>query len=243
MLKLSILGEETLAAATFACCKEHFDVTTYPCFDSDVIWFCHDTPIGADDKPDSEWVIDRIREKLVDLKPGPLILVSSQMPVGTTAKLEQEFPEHFFAHQPENIRVKTAVTDFQQQARVVVGVRSGKFDEVLQQLFAPFTDNLIITTPETAECVKHFLNCYLGMSIAFANEMARVCKVVGADATIVAKALRTERRISPNAPLLPGAPYGGGHLARDIYTVNRIAKEHDIKIPIIAHIKESNEVK
>lgn len=242
MLTLSIVGQDTLAAATLECCKRHFNVSPYPRADADVLWFCYDTPIGKDDKPDADWVMDRIREVMVDLGTKPLILVSSQVPVGTTAKLEQEFPDYAFAHQPENIRVKSAVADFEDQARVVVGVRTGEYDEVLQELFEPFTDNLIITTPETAEMTKHALNCYLAMCVAFANEIARVCKVVNADANAIAKALRSERRVSPQAPLLPGAPYGGGHLARDIYNVNAIAKEHGVSIPIIAHIKESNEV-
>jgi UDPglucose 6-dehydrogenase len=240
MLKLSIIGQDTLAAATVECCRLHFAVSTYPDSDADVLWFCYDTPIGADDKPDAEWVIDRIREQLVDLGTKPLILISSQIPVGTTARLEQEFSEHVFACQPENIRVASAVADFMNQARIVVGTRTTKHDAIIKELFAPFTKNLIMTTPETAECVKHFLNVFLALNIAFANEFARVCAVVGANAIHVSEALRCEPRISPKAPLRPGAPYGGGHLARDIYVVTELARQHGISIPIISHIKESN---
>jgi len=242
MLKLSIIGQDTLAAATVECCKRYFDVSTYPRDDADVLWFCYDTPIGSDDKPDVDWVIDRIREQLVDLVTRPLILVSSQVPVGTTARLELEFPFHSFAHQPENIRVASAVADFEKQARVVVGVRTTEHNEIIQKLFAPFTENVIITTPETAEMTKHALNCYLALCIVFANEMKRVCDVVGADADVVSKALKTEPRVSPRAPLRPGAPYGGGHLARDIFVLTEIARREGIVIPVIRHIKESNEV-
>lgn len=241
MLKISVIGQDTLAAATAHCCSKHFEVLRVPCSSAQIIWVCYDTPIGADDKPDAVWVQDRIRELLVDIEPGPLVLVSSQMPVGTTASLEQEFPEFKFAHSPENIRVASGIQDFENQARVVVGVRTSEHDSILNELFAPFTKQLILTTPETAEMVKHALNCYLGMSIAFINEIARVCKVVGADADKVSLGLRTDQRVSPKAPLRPGAPYGGGHLARDIYTVNHIAAQHGLKIPIIAHIKASNE--
>lgn len=242
MLKLSVIGQDTLAAATAHCCAKHFSVERVPCSTADIVWFCHDTPICEGDVPDGDWVIDRIRESLVDLDTKPLILISSQMPVGTTAALEQEFPDRSFAHSPENIRVASGIADFENQARVVVGVRTDKHNVILQQLFEPFTKQLIITTPETAEMCKHALNCFLGLQIAFINEVARVCAKVGADAEKVSLALRTESRVSPKAPLRPGAPFGGGHLARDIYTVSRIARERGVNIPLISHIKESNEV-
>lgn len=240
MLKVSIIGQDTLAAAIIACCKRHFDVTIVRDDSADVLWITYDTPIAADGRPDGDWVIDRIREQLVDFGTKPLILISSQLPVGTTAKLEQEFPEYHFAHSPENIRVASGVADFENQARVVVGMRTSNHHAIVEELFAPFTKNLIFTDPETAECVKHFLNCLLGMTIAYANEMSRVCKAVGADPDKVSLALRTDQRFSLKTPLRPGAPFGGGHLARDIFTVNEIADRHGIAIPLIAHIGESN---
>lgn len=240
MLKLSIIGQDTLAAAIIECCRRHFEVTTVRDETADVLWITYDTPIGPGDKPDSEWVIDRIRENLVDFGTKPLILVSSQMPVGTTAKLEQEFPEYAFAHSPENIRVASAVADFENQARIVVGVRDDRHHGIIEELFAPFTRQLILTNPETAEMCKHALNCALGLNIAFINEVARVCKAVGADAEKVSLALRTERRFSPHAPLRPGPPFGGGHLARDIYTMTEIIHAKHIHAPLITHIRESN---
>ena len=250
VIGLHIFGQATLAAATLECCKKHFLCNPPKISDrppSDVLWICYDTPIGLNDEPDTEWVVERIREhvRLLGTHCFPLILISSQLPVGTTARLEKEFPQHSFACQPENIRVASAVADFQNQERVVIGRRNIKHDELLGELFAPFivpfTGKIILTDPESAEMVKHALNCYLGMSIAFANEIARVCKAVGADVEAVSQGLRTERRVSPLAPLKPGAPFGGGHLARDIFTVRRIAHENGVSIPIIAAIKPSND--
>lgn len=241
MLKISVIGQATLASATAECCLRHFEVYRAPWPNADIVWVVYDTPIDMDDKPDSDWVIDRIRELMVDLGTKPLILVSSQMPVGTTAKLEQEFPAHSFAHSPENIRVATAVADFTAQSRIVVGVRTDRHNEILEELFKPFTSNLIITDPETAEMTKHAVNSFMALQIAFVNELAKISGSVGANASIVSLALRADERVSPKAPLRPGSPYGGGHLARDIYTLNQIAKERGISVPIIGHIKESND--
>ena len=89
--------------------------------------------------------------------------------------------------------------------------------------------------------VKHALNAYLGMSIAFINEIARVCEGCKADAKVVSEALLSERRISRYAPLKPGKPFGGGHLIRDIMALEDFVKGRGISIPIISHIRESNE--
>jgi UDPglucose 6-dehydrogenase len=239
-MRIYIHGKDSLAAATRQCCERHFIVLREKS-DADLHWFCDDTPIGKDDRPDSDWVLAQIRANLPPLGSDTLVLVSSQMPVGTTAQLEHEFPSYVFAYSPENIRVASAVADFENQARIVVGRRTERHDFILSQLFAPFTKNLIFTDPETAECCKHFLNTFLALQIAFINEAARVCGKVGADVNVVSLALLTERRVSPKAPLRPGAPYGGGHLARDIYVLGEVAALAKVEVPIIAHIKESNE--
>ncbi len=257
-MKICILGNDTLAEATLVCCKRHFEVSYLIAktgdgeftshqdghldLDCAVIWVAYDTPLAANGEPDTEWVMNKIREDLRHTPEDilPLILISSQMPVGTTALLEKEFPQHAFAYQPENIRVASAVADFENQSRVVVGRRNTQHDEIIEELFTPFTKQLIFTDPETAEMTKHALNTWLGMNIAFANEMGRLCDKVGADMTTITKALRSDARVSPKTPLMAGAPFGGGHLARDIFVLNQLAEKHAISVPIIAHIAESN---
>ena len=246
-MKLSIIGTDTLAAAVTECCAEHFDVMTSESGEADIVWICHDTPIGAKGVPDSEWVIEAIEATMLKLslviKPldRPLMLVSSQMPVGTTARLEKLYPAYSWAYSPENLRVATAVDDFRDQPRVVVGTRNAEARVILERLFEPFTVHIIHTDPETAEMVKHALNTFLGLQIAFINEVARIAHVVGADHSVITEGLRTDSRVSPKAPLRAGAPFGGGHLARDIFVLGEIAKARGIPAPIIQHITESNE--
>ncbi len=243
-MKVQIIGQDTLAAAVYQCCSMHFDTQPADYRDADVIWMCYDTPLSERGEPDTAWVIEQVGSRLRTLNgpgPMPLILLSSQMPVGTTADLEAQWPGLDFAYSPENIRVATAVADFSNQARIVVGTRRPERRGLLEELFAPFTKLVIFTDPETAEMVKHALNCFLGLQIAFINEIARVCADVKADANVVSEALLSERRISPNAPLKPGKPFGGGHLMRDIMALEERARGRGLKLPIITHIRESNE--
>ena len=241
-MNIVIIGQDTLAMAIETCCRRHFNVQASINDTTDIIWFCYDTPVGKDNAPDVDWVINAICERLdeVPSQCRPLVLVSSQIPVGTMKRLENRWPHFDFAYSPENIRVASAVEDFTSQTRIVAGARNGKHHGLLTSLLASFTGNIIFTDTETAEMVKHALNCYLGLCIAWSNEIARVCKVVGADPLKLYEALKAERRVSPHAPLKPGGPFGLGHIARDIYVLNKLAKDKGLSLPIIESITKSN---
>ena len=242
-LKLCIVGQDVLYKATLEACKKHFEILNFN--NCDILWFCYDTPIEGDKKsyPEQviEWIEAFLSKEQADDK-HPLVLISSQLPVGTIAKLEKEFPQHSFAYQPENVRVATALQDFENQARVIVGRRTDKHDNIIFQLFAPFTNNVILTDPETAEMVKHALNCYLGMNIAWINEIKRIAESVGANPNAISMALLSVNRISPKAPLKPGNPFSGGHLSRDIRILNELCKKYNIDAPIISNIIKSNSI-
>ena len=257
MLKIAVVGYGTLAQATTECCQQHFTVSPYPSrTDLDLVWICHDTPMLPGDVPDNARVIQWIREAVCQVAPLPEgsigpefrlrkspipMIVSSQIPLGTMQALQEEFPHHILMYSPENIRVKSAVSDFTHQSRIVIGRSTDAYDNILHMLTAPFTKQLILTDLVTAEMVKHAVNCYLAMSIAFINEFARLSDAVGANIETISQALLTERRISPHAPLHAGGPFGGGHLARDIYTIQGLSASKYLRVPIIHSIYESNE--
>lgn len=239
-MKIAITGQGVLAGTTRECCKDLHEIEAVESRHIEVLWVCYDTPVSENGEADYEWVIGQIQADLNRLNGDPVVLMSSQLSVLTTFRLSERFPLRFFAYSPENVRVNSAVDDFMDQKRIVVGVPNGSRNSVLKALLTPICGNLIFTTCETAELVKHALNCYLGMSIAYINEIAKVAAHVKADMDVVSKALLTERRISPNAPLKAGAPFGGGHLMRDIKHLESLAGAHGLKLPIITHIRESN---
>ena len=239
-MKIAITGQNGLAATTRQCCDRHFTVLSHLDPGIEILWVCYDTPFDDRSNPDYAWVEDKIHRDLFEVHGHPVVLISSQVPVGTCHRLEEHFPGFEFASSPENIRVAHATEDFMNQARVIVGLRRLDKQFLFEELFFNFTKRIIFTNPETAEMVKHALNCWLGMNIAYINEIAKVCEAVGADVKVVSEALLSERRISPKAPLKPGAPFGGGHLMRDILTVEEIARGRNITIPLISHIRDSN---
>ncbi len=238
MLNICVVGHGTLAAAVRECVEPYHRVDQQGNFSPrDLVWMCEDTPITPEGEADYPWVIERIDAAII---PGVPTLVSSQMPVGTMRFLEQEYPDVPFAYCPENIRVAHAVSDFRRQARIVVGRRTEKQDKLWYELLRPFTNKFIWTDPETAEMVKHALNAWLGMNIAFINEIARLASPMGATMAELEDALLSERRISKEAPLHAGKPFGEGHLARELHLLSHLSAQHRLHTPLLDSILPSN---
>ena len=212
------------------------------CANANVLWLCYDTPVNEDDESDVESVLGNLRRALAHLPKGALVLISAQLPVGTCAKLEKEFPQFHFACSPENLRLGKAIDSFEKAGRAIVGIRDDAKKAVFEELFAPFTSQIIFMRTESAEMVKHALNSFLALSITFINEVARLCEHTGAGAKEVAAGLKSEPRIGPKAYLGPGGPFAGGTLARDVVTLTKLAEANGEKISVIPAIKQSNDL-
>ena len=210
------------------------------CAGADILWLCYDTPVNDRDESDVDFVLTGLRQALPYLPKGAVVLVSSQLPVGTCRQLATEFPQFSFACSPENLRLGRALDAFEKAERIIVGIRDETSKPVLERLFGPFTSQIIFMRTESAEMVKHALNAFLALSITFINEIARLGEHVGADAKEVAAGLKSEPRIGPKAYLGPGGPFAGGTLARDVVTLAYLAKANGEKISVIPAIKQSN---
>ncbi|MEY2408321.1 MAG: UDPglucose 6-dehydrogenase [Verrucomicrobiota bacterium] len=236
-------GLNDLIAAGIAAKRLRF--TTDPaaaCATADVLWVCYDTPVNDDDESDVTFVLQQIRRCLPHLAGGALVLVSSQLPVGTVRGLEAEFPQFEFACSPENLRLGKALDAFEKAERVIVGVRRDTKKALIERLFAPFTARVQFMGVESAEMLKHALNSFLALSITFINEIARLCEQAGADAREVAAGLKSEPRIGNKAYLGPGGPFAGGTLARDVVTLTRLGAARGESLSLIPAIKESNDL-
>lgn len=212
-----------------------------------VLWVAFDTPVNDSDEADCDFVHSRVIELMPFITKGTLIIISSQLPVGSVARLEDYalkfWPqkELIFACIPENLRLGQALKVFKEPDRLIAGVRSNETKNIIQALMSPFDMKIEWMSIESAEMTKHSINAFLAASITFANEIALICEKVGADAIEVARGLKTESRIGPAAYLSPGAPYAGGTLARDIKFLSDIGLEKKISIPVLSSVQKSND--
>jgi UDPglucose 6-dehydrogenase len=212
--------------------------------ESTILWVTFDTPVDEDDQADVEWVSAQLQAVRAQVRPGTLVLVSSQVPVGFTSSLERAWrkgdPSLQFACSPENLRLGRAIEAFRRPERVVVGVGEGADRERLTRLFAPFSERVEWMSLNSAEMTKHALNGFLALSVAYTNELARICERVGADASEVERGLRSEPRIGQRAYVSPGPPLAGGTLLRDIGVLGRLAAERGLASPVVDAIRVSN---
>ncbi len=201
----------------------------------DLYWIAYDVPLDPQGAPEIREVARRIL--LLDRcasKTVPFV-VSCQWPVGTLAKLEAECSGRTFIYVLENVRAGKAVADFDHQHALIVGARQPLLPAV-EDVLHSVCDDLLMMSPESAELSKHALNAFLALQIAFVNEIAEIARTVDAEPGDITKALLSDPRVSPLAPLHAGAPFGGGSLQRDLFVLERLSDA-----PIIHAIRASND--
>jgi UDPglucose 6-dehydrogenase len=218
---------------------------------TEVLWVCYDTPVNDKNESDPDFVINKIENILPKLKPETLVIVSSQLPVGSLGRIEFHYAAALrgtvkgtypsgltFAVIPENLRLGHAIKNFLTPDRLVIGTReeSVRTDPRFWTILASFPPPIHFMSPESAEMVKHATNAWLATSVTFANEIAAICEKTGADYRDVEAALRNDSRIGEKAYIKAGLPYSGGTLARDIGYLEEIHFS-----PLFHGVDQSNE--
>jgi len=213
---------------------------------SRIVWVTFDTPVDEDDQADVDFVVQQVVQLFPCLAAGSVVLISSQLPVGSIRRLEELYRTACprgsvaFACSPENARLGKAIDNFLNADRFVVGTRTLVDQLKLGELLHTFTTSIEWMSVESAEMTKHAINAFLAVSVTFINELAVLCEQVGASAREVERGLKTDQRIGPKAYLKPGAAFAGGPLARDVtYLVENCATV-GLPAPLLSAVHPSN---
>ncbi len=207
----------------------------------------HDTTVDEHDESDLSQVMAAASLLAEHLKDGSIVVISSQVPVGTCERIQATIrrgrPSLDFgiAYVPENLRLGQAIERFMKPDMVVIGSENSGTVSAVDRLLEGIDAPRVVVGIRTAEMTKHALNAFLATCISFANEMANLCDEVGADALDVARALHHDRRLGPLAPLRPGLGFAGGTLARDLKTLRGLGKRNGTKTPLIDGVLRVNE--
>ena len=154
---------------------------------------------------------------------------------------------------PEFLAEGSAIKDFMDPDRIVIGASDELAAKVMQQMYAPFNDtDLILTTLSTAEMCKYTANAFLATVISFSNEIANLCSVVGnIDAIDVMKAVHLDRRLSPILPkgritpglmsfLYPGTGFGGSCFPKDVKALVSFGSSNGQSLNILEAVLDTN---
>jgi len=211
--------------------------------DADFVVVAYDTPVDTQDKADLSIVL-RAAEHLRDVAHHATIVISSQVPVGTSEQIASMLSDGGsapkVAYVPENLRLGQAIERFMKPDMIVIGANSPSAMAKVRMLFSPIKTKIIEMDLRSAELTKHALNAFLAASISFANEIGNICDLVGADGLKVAEALRSDSRIGPRALLRPGLGFAGGTLARDLRILQETGRRHAYETPFIDAVVEVN---
>jgi UDPglucose 6-dehydrogenase len=215
--------------------------------DSPYIIVAFDTPVDENDDVDLSPVIDTCKRIAPYLKNECVIIISSQVPVGTCDDIKLMIKkinpslDFDIACCPENLRLGKAINYYKNPDRIVIGADSEPTLDKVEQLFSVIPAPKMRMGLRSAEMTKHALNAFLATSISFGSEIANICDKVGADAVQVALALRSESRIGNGIPLLPGLGFAGGTLARDLKILKKIGRENSYETLLIDSVFTVNQ--
>ena len=214
--------------------------------DCNVVWFTFDTPVNDKDESDLAPIRGMLKKTIPHLANDVLIVLSSQLPVGTSRSIEASIKKarpslkFHLVYSPENLRLGDAVNCFLKPERVVVGAADEEGAKRMEDIFRKTGAQIVKMSPASAEMAKHALNSFLATSISFINDIADACDEAGADVLDVIKALRSDPRIGERAALNAGLGFSGGTLGRDLISLSRFAKAHGAKLPVIEHVFAKN---
>jgi UDPglucose 6-dehydrogenase len=189
------------------------------------------TPSGVDGEADLRYV-ESAAVAIAHYMSGPLIIINkSTVPVGTgdwvadivTRSQPQPIPFSVVSC-PEFLREGSAIPDFTNPHRTVLGSLDREAAEKVAQLHLPLRAPIVITDLRTAEMIKYASNAFLATKISFINEIANICEALGADVKEVAVGMGYDTRIG-RAFLEAGLGYGGSCFPKDVKALAYMAAE------------------
>ena len=167
---------------------------------ADIILVAVGTPSKEDGSLDLSDLWNVIQQLKQYVEHKVTIAIKSTVPVGTSQKVEQmlnnqqnDFYDVVFT--PEFLRQGTAVKDFLNPDRIVVGCTTEKAERVMRKLYAPISSRVIFTDWQSAEMIKYASNTFLAMKISYINAIANLCEYSGANIMDVTKGIGLDSRI------------------------------------------------
>ncbi len=215
--------------------------------ETEILFICVGTPPLEDGGTDLSSVVAVAKAIAKSMKSYRLIVEKSTVPVETGEEVKRTIRQYKakgvsfdVASNPEFLREGTAVRDFLEPDRIVVGVESKRAEKMLRELYRQFQAPLIVTDIKSAEIIKHASNSFLSMKISFINLIARLCDKVGANVAEVAEGMGSDPRIRRNF-LNAGIGFGGFCFPKDLSAFIHIAEKNGVDFGLLREVLEINQ--
>jgi len=213
--------------------------------DAEFAFLAVNTPEGENGEADLSYVQQATCSIAQNLN-GPLIVINkSTVPIGTgdvVSEVIRGVNSHYtvdVVSNPEFLREGSALKDFMQPDRVVIGAHSREAAQKVARLYESLGAPILMYNLYTAEMVKYASNAFLAARISFINEIARICERVDADVKLVAEGMGLDRRIGPHF-LGAGIGYGGSCFPKDVKALAAIAEQYEYHPELLHAVMDIN---
>lgn len=212
----------------------------------ELVFIARDTPkVG---KNPQNQILKLINLAMPYFRENITIVIMSQVPIGFCRNvlniIQKKRPELSFSlyHWVDTIVMTQALERFLHPERIIIGVDnySLPLNPIISKALKLFSCTIFKMSYESAELTKAAINFYLANSVTFANTLADFCEVTGANINEIIPALQTDKRIGPYSYIRPSLRIAGGHLERDLFMLNRVAKQKRISSGSVGFILKQN---
>ena len=229
--------------------------------DASLLFVCVGTPQSETGKADLSQVEAIARTVAANLNGYKLIVEKSTVPAITAqwikrtvirhARLHRNgsnknqttlgtIPDFDVASNPEFLQEGKAIENFFHPDRIVIGVDSDRAREMLEMVYRPLQCPIVVTTPTTAELIKHAANAFLSTKISFINMVSDICEAVGADVDSVARGIGLDPRIGTQF-LSAGIGFGGYCFPKDLRAFLLLGEEHGADTSLLREVDRINQ--
>ncbi len=206
-----------------------------------LLFVCVDTPPTYSGDAD----LSRVRAVIEELPEGSdhVLIMKSTVPAGTGESIRRDLPGLSYVSCPEFLKEGTAVADFMNPDRVVIGSDPGDEGaaDAVATLYEPLGGEILRTDVASAEMIKLASNAFLATKISFINEIANVCEEVGADVGEVARGMGLDERIGSKF-LKAGIGWGGSCFGKDTIALKKLAGNSGYHFQLLSAVIDVNEL-
>ena len=209
---------------------------------AEVVFLCLPTPQGDDGSADLSYVQSVAQQIGAHLAPGTVVVNKSTVPVGSSVQVGQWLgrTDVFVVSNPEFLRQGTALHDFLNPTRVVVGGDNESAVEKVASLYASVDAPVLRMNAASAEALKYAANSFLATKLTFVNAIADICELVGADVFDVVSGLGLDPRIGDQF-LNPGPGWGGSCFPKDTRALVKIAEGNGYDFALLRGVIQTND--
>lgn len=215
--------------------------------DVDVILIAVGTPERSDGSANLDYIKEVSKQIAQTVTKDTLVVIKSTVPIGTNEEIEAYINKNLkndvrveLASNPEFLSQGSAVNDTLNASRIVIGVESDWARELLEEIYRPFNQPIIVTNRNSAEMIKYASNDFLALKISFMNDIANLCEIVGANVEDVALGMSYDDRIGSKF-LKAGVGYGGSCFPKDTKALHWLSSHNGYELKTVKAAIEVNE--